>query len=109
MGTNQCLTSDSCAATNGNAEKFHRFEYGSLKSINRLEYRNLVLITRSDDLLTLAEVCDAYVHHVLAVCNGNKLKTASKLGIGRTSLWRYIQASRQSANTNGQDRHSLTS
>lgn len=94
MGTKQCLTSDAYfsktdrAATNGDEEKFHRF------SVNRLEYRNLVLITRGDDLVTLEEVCDAYIHHVLAVCSGNKLKAASKLGIGRTSLWRYIQASR---------------
>lgn len=100
MGTKQCLTSDAHfsktdrAATNGNAEEFYRFEYGSLKSINRLEYKNLVLITRGDDLVTLAEVCDAYIHHVLAVCEGNKSRAASALGIGRSSLWRYIQASR---------------
>ena len=111
MGTKQSVTIDvnfsatDRAATNGNAEEFHRFEYGSLK-FNRLEYRNLVFITSGDDLLTMAEVCDAYIQHVLAVCKGNKLKAASALGIGRTSLYRYIsQASRQSANAHGPDGH----
>lgn len=109
METKQCLTSDvdfsktDRGATSDDAETFHRFEY----AINRLEYKNLVLITRGDDLVKLEEVCDAYIQHVLAVCKGNRLKAASALGIGRTSLYRYIQASRQSPNANGQGRHEI--
>ena len=42
-------------------------------------------------LLTLDEMCDWYIRCVLIQCEGNKEATARVLGIGRTSLYRYLK------------------
>lgn len=39
----------------------------------------------------LDEICDIYILKVLDLCNGNRIRTAGILGIGRTSLYRYLR------------------
>ena len=41
--------------------------------------------------LSLEEVRDAYIERVLQMCQGNRLRAAQVLGIGRTSLYRYLK------------------
>lgn len=41
--------------------------------------------------LSLHEVCMEHIRRVLAFCNGNRSKAARVLGIGRTSLYRYLE------------------
>ena len=43
------------------------------------------------NVLTLDEMCDWYIGCVLTHCGGNKETTARVLGIGRTSLYRYLK------------------
>jgi len=33
----------------------------------------------------------AHIHRVLDMCQGNRLRAAQVLGIGRTSLYRYLK------------------
>lgn len=40
--------------------------------------------------LTLAEVRRRHILHVLALCRGNRSQAARLLGIGRTSLYRFL-------------------
>ena len=47
----------------------------------------------SASLRSLAEVERDHVHHVLAACSGNQVLAAKVLGIGRSTLWRKLQAS----------------
>jgi ActR/RegA family two-component response regulator len=42
-------------------------------------------------VLTLDEICDRHVRWVLHHCGGNHVVTARLLGIGRTTLYRYLQ------------------
>jgi DNA-binding NtrC family response regulator len=44
-------------------------------------------------LLTLRELCDWYIERVLIQCGGKRKDTARALGIGRTSLYRYLKKS----------------
>lgn len=39
----------------------------------------------------LDEICNIYISQVLDLCNGNRIRTARILGIGRTSLYRYLR------------------
>lgn len=39
---------------------------------------------------TLRELTDAYVQRVLEICEGHPKKAARILGIGRTTLYRYL-------------------
>jgi transcriptional regulator of acetoin/glycerol metabolism len=39
----------------------------------------------------LEEVRKVHIHKVLQMCNGNRLRAAQILGIGRTSLYRYLK------------------
>jgi DNA-binding NtrC family response regulator len=41
--------------------------------------------------LSLDEVCAQHIQRVLGVCKGNRLRAAQILGIGRTSLYRYLK------------------
>ena len=41
--------------------------------------------------LSLDEVCAQHIQKVLEVCKGNRLRAAQILGIGRTSLYRYLK------------------
>jgi DNA-binding NtrC family response regulator len=41
--------------------------------------------------LSLDEVCAQHIQRVLEVCKGNRLRAAQILGIGRTSLYRYLK------------------
>jgi len=41
--------------------------------------------------LSLDEVCTQHIQRVLDVCKGNRLRAAQILGIGRTSLYRYLK------------------
>jgi transcriptional regulator of acetoin/glycerol metabolism len=41
--------------------------------------------------LSLDEVRKAHIQRVLEMCQGNRLKAAQILGIGRTSLYRYLK------------------
>jgi len=59
--------------------------------------------------LSLDEVRKQHIQKVLQMCNGNRLRAAQVLGIGRTSLYRYLKRdgvdtqphSRARAQTNG--------
>jgi len=42
-------------------------------------------------VLTLDEMCDRYIRWMLNRCGGNRGATAEFLGIGRTSLYRYLK------------------
>ena len=42
-------------------------------------------------VLTLDEMCDWYIIWMLNRCGGNREATARVLGIGRTSLYRYLK------------------
>jgi transcriptional regulator with PAS, ATPase and Fis domain len=41
--------------------------------------------------LSLDEVRKVHIQKVLQMCNGNRLRAAQILGIGRTSLYRYVK------------------
>jgi len=41
--------------------------------------------------LSLEEMRKIHIHRVLDLCQGNRLRTAQVLGIGRTSLYRYLK------------------
>ena len=41
--------------------------------------------------LSLEEVQKAHIQRVLEMCQGNRLRAAQFLGIGRTSLYRYLK------------------
>jgi transcriptional regulator with PAS, ATPase and Fis domain len=41
--------------------------------------------------LSLEEMRDAHIRRVLQMCQGNRLRAAQVLGIGRTSLYRYLK------------------
>jgi DNA-binding protein Fis len=34
---------------------------------------------------------NAHIHRILDMCQGNRLRAAQVLGIGRTSLYRYLK------------------
>lgn len=40
---------------------------------------------------TLDEVCEMYIRRMLDLCGGDRQATARVLGIGRTSLYRYLK------------------
>jgi two-component system response regulator HydG len=44
-----------------------------------------------DELMTLAQLENRYVHRVLAACGGNKTRAAKVLGIDRRSLYRRLE------------------
>lgn len=41
--------------------------------------------------LSLDDVCKMHIRRVLEMCKGNRLRAAQVLGIGRTSLYRYLK------------------
>jgi ActR/RegA family two-component response regulator len=41
----------------------------------------------------LDEVRREHIERVLAMCNGNRVRAAHTLGIGRTSLYRFLKRS----------------
>jgi len=41
--------------------------------------------------LSLDEVREVHIQRVLAMCMGNRLRAAQVLGMGRTSLYRYLK------------------
>jgi transcriptional regulator of acetoin/glycerol metabolism len=43
--------------------------------------------------LPLDEVRSVHIQRVLEMCNGNRVRTAQVLGIGRTSLYRFLKRS----------------
>ncbi|MEX1032250.1 MAG: sigma-54 dependent transcriptional regulator [Cellvibrionaceae bacterium] len=46
--------------------------------------------TGNDEILPLREIENRYVHYVLGKMKGNKRRTAELLGIGRRTLYRYL-------------------
>ena len=44
--------------------------------------------------LSMEEMRDAHIERVLRMCQGNRLRAAQVLGIGRTSLYRYLKKDR---------------
>lgn len=52
--------------------------------------------------LSLEEVRKVHIRKVLELCQGNRLRAAQILGIGRTSLYRYLK--RDNADTNRQEK-----
>jgi DNA-binding NtrC family response regulator len=51
--------------------------------------------------LPLDEVRSEHIQRVLDMCNGNRVRTAQVLGIGRTSLYRFLKRSRKHAAVKG--------
>jgi transcriptional regulator of acetoin/glycerol metabolism len=52
--------------------------------------------------LPLDEVRRIHIQHVLEMCKGNRVRAAQTLGIGRTSLYRFLKrANRQAAAADG--------
>jgi two-component system response regulator HydG len=49
--------------------------------------------------LSLDEVRKVHIQKVLQMCNGNRLRAAQILGIGRTSLYRYLKRDGYDVNT----------
>jgi DNA-binding NtrC family response regulator len=49
--------------------------------------------------LSLEEVRNVHIQRVLDMCQGNRLRAAQVLGIGRTSLYRYLKRDGQDAET----------
>ena len=47
--------------------------------------------------LSLEEVRKVHIHRVLDMCQGNRLRAAQVLGIGRTSLYRYLKSDEEEA------------
>jgi transcriptional regulator of acetoin/glycerol metabolism len=45
--------------------------------------------------LSLDEIRKAHIQRVLDMCQGNRLRAAQILGIGRTSLYRYLKRDEQ--------------
>jgi DNA-binding NtrC family response regulator len=41
--------------------------------------------------LPLEEIRKEHIRRVLEMCGGNRVRTAQMLGIGRTSLYRYLK------------------
>jgi two-component system response regulator HydG len=58
-------------------------------SLQRL--RGMSRPAAEDGMLSLDEVRKAHIARVLHVCHGNRLRAARVLGIGRTSLYRYLK------------------
>jgi DNA-binding NtrC family response regulator len=57
-----------------------------------LQHRNPRLSNDEDwHPLSLDEVRKQHIQKVLQMCNGNRLRAAQILGIGRTSLYRYLK------------------
>jgi ActR/RegA family two-component response regulator len=46
---------------------------------------------RTGKPLSLDEVRKVHIQKVLQMCNGNRLRATQILGIGRTSLYRYLK------------------
>ena len=58
----------------------------------QLQHRGNSLSGREDwRPLSLDEVCKHHIQRVLEMCKGNRLRAAQILGIGRTSLYRYLK------------------
>jgi ActR/RegA family two-component response regulator len=54
--------------------------------------------------LPLDEVRKVHIQRVLEVCNGNRVRAAQVLGIGRTSLYRFLKRNaRHAAMAKGAD------
>jgi DNA-binding NtrC family response regulator len=49
----------------------------------------------------LDEVRREHIERVLATCNGNRVRAAHTLGIGRTSLYRFLKRSRKQSSAKG--------
>jgi transcriptional regulator of acetoin/glycerol metabolism len=47
--------------------------------------------TKSRTLLPLEEVRREHIERILELCSGNRVRAAQMLGIGRTSLYRYLK------------------
>jgi transcriptional regulator with PAS, ATPase and Fis domain len=41
--------------------------------------------------LSMEEMRKVHIHRILDMCQGNRLRAAQVLGIGRTSLYRYLK------------------
>jgi DNA-binding NtrC family response regulator len=53
--------------------------------------RDSVLWWFYSEPITLQEFQDLYIQRVLALCKGDRKQTARVLGIGRTTLYRYLK------------------
>src|SRR5208282_1475022 len=51
--------------------------------------------------LTLEEVRREHIERVLETCQGNRLRAAQMLGIGRTSLYRFLKRSARGVRQRG--------
>jgi transcriptional regulator of acetoin/glycerol metabolism len=55
--------------------------------------------------LALDEVRKLHIQRVLDLCQGNRLRAAQVLGIGRTSLYRYLKRDEQERAAPERDEH----
>ena len=51
--------------------------------------------------LPLEEIRKIHIHRVLETCHGNRVRAAQLLGIGRTSLYRYLKRANRSSKSAG--------
>jgi DNA-binding NtrC family response regulator len=66
------------------------------------EYADSRLVVMSDDpaaLVTIGELEQRYINHVLKVVKGNKTAAAKILGLDRKTLYRKLAQSEESADT----------
>ncbi len=70
-------------------------EYETVKTVLYKETQQLIPNNSNNFNFnrTLNEMINDIVKITLTNCNGNQTKTAKKLGIGRTTLWRYLSLS----------------
>jgi two-component system response regulator AtoC len=73
--------------------RFHEIAVEDLPEKIRSHKRSLLVTATGmpDELITLAQVEDRYVHQVLAAVGGNKTLASRILGIDRRSLYRRLQ------------------
>jgi transcriptional regulator of acetoin/glycerol metabolism len=50
--------------------------------------------------LPLEEIRRIHIHRVLEMSHGNRVRAAQLLGIGRTSLYRYLKRANRSSKSN---------
>jgi DNA-binding protein Fis len=51
--------------------------------------------------LPLDEVRKQHIERILEMCNGNRVRAAQMLGIGRTSLYRFLKRTHRQAAAKG--------
>ena len=59
--------------------------------LTRIWWLTYAVETQSGNSWALDEIRKVHIQRVLEMCQGNRLRAAQILGIGRTSLYRYLK------------------